>query len=193
MFHVYKSNCHKLKKLCRSSGKTEEWQWIGTRLRWCLLCTITLQNHCFLQEKKSQRLLIFIKTRNRCLNRTSATFDSSTMGLSERVFIFPVTHWQDSEHLKQLYSWAFNTCFKGLHLTFLIFFLLLNSVLPLLKLHDFVSKSKGAEEYISAHCLWTPGWPHCFLCLLGDHTNYFWFVIYLCRQRCAHLPQKNTI
>lgn len=50
------------------------------------------------EKKKSQRLLIFIKTRNRCLNRTSATFDRSTMGLSERVFIFPVTHWQDSEH-----------------------------------------------------------------------------------------------
>lgn len=49
-------------------------------------------------KKKSRRLLIFIKTRNRCLNRTSATFDRSTMGLSERVFIFPVTHWQDSEH-----------------------------------------------------------------------------------------------
>lgn len=81
------------KKLCTFSGKAEagsEWE-----QDWDDVYCNTSKS---LLPKKSQRLLIFIKTRNRCLNRTSGTSDRSTMDLSERVFIFPVTHGRDSEH-----------------------------------------------------------------------------------------------
>lgn len=145
-----------------------------------------------LPKKKLQRLLIFIETRNRCLNRASVTFDRSTMDLSERVS-FSLSLTGRSQTIKTVILLSFHYLFQ--RITFDIsnfFFLSLNPVLRLLKLHDFVCKSKWSEKYISTHLFWTLGWPHCFLCLPVDHANYFWF-IYLCRQRSAHVPQKSTI
>lgn len=79
------------------------------------------------------------------------------MGLSERVFIFPVTHWL-TQNIKTVILLSFHYLFQRITLDISnFFFLSLNSVLPLLKVHDFVSKSKRAEEYISAHSLWTLG------------------------------------
>lgn len=70
-----------------------------------------------LPKKKSQRLLIFTKTRNRCLNRTSATFDKSTMGLSERVFILPVT-----QNIKTVILLSFHYLFQRITLDIPKFF-----------------------------------------------------------------------
>lgn len=79
------------------------------------------------------------------------------MGLSERVFIFPVTHWL-TQNIKTVILLSFHYLFQRITLDISnFFFLSLNSVLPLLKVHDFVSKSKRAREYISAHSLWTLG------------------------------------
>lgn len=146
-----------------------------------MMCTVTLQNQCF--QKKLQRLLIFIETKNRCLNRASVTFDRSTMDLSERVS-FSLSFTGRTQTIKTVILLSFHYLFQKITLDISnFFFFSLNPVLRLSKLHDFVCKSKWSEKYISAHLFWTLGWPHCFLCLPVDHANYFWFIIYLCRDQ----------
>lgn len=64
---------------------------------------------------------------------------------------FPLSLMAGFRTSKQLDAQAFTTSFKGLHLTFLIFFSTIVKLCPpVSKWHDFVSKSKRAEEHISA-------------------------------------------
>lgn len=124
------------------------------------------------EKKKSQRLLIFIKIRNRCLNRAPDTFDRTTMaGLMGSSF--PLSLTGRLQNIKTVRLAGFHYLFQRITLDISNFFSTIVKLCPpVSKWHDFVSKSKRAEEYISTCSVWTLGWPHCFLCLPVDHTNY---------------------
>lgn len=83
-----------------------------------------------LPEKKSQRLLIFIKIRNRCLNRAPDTFDRTTMaGLMGSSF--PLSLTGRLQNIKTVRHAGFHYLFQRITLDISNFFpQSLNSVLP---------------------------------------------------------------